>query len=62
MDKRTLELIEDRRKLYVEEGGRTENWKEEKKRTRDAVKQRKKDYFGKQRDRLLADDANRNFY
>ena len=62
MDKKTLGMIEDRRRLYVEEGGRSELWKEEKKRTREAVKKRKRDYFDKQKDRLLVEDANRNFY
>ena len=56
MDKRTLDLIEDRRRLYVEEGGRTGNWKEKKEETRQAVKKRKREFFDKQKDTLLAND------
>ena len=62
MDRGTLEMIEDRRRLYIEEGGGTQAWKEEKKRTKEAVKERKRKYFDRQKDHLLASDANRNFY
>ena len=62
MDRKTLKMIEDRKRLFVEEGGRTEVWKEEKKRTDIAVKARKRKYFDRQKDHLLAEDANRNFY
>lgn len=62
MDKKTKKMIEDRKKLFIEEGGRTEVWKQEKKRTNEAVRARKHSYFDRQKYQLLAEDANRNFY
>ena len=62
MDKRKAKMIEDRKRLYVEEGGRTAVWKLEKKRTGDRIKERKRKFFDKQKESLLAEDANRNFY
>ena len=62
LDKKTAKLIEDRKKLYVTEGGRTDLWKQEKKKTNEAVKKRKRAFFDRQKDNLLAEDANRNFY
>ena len=62
MDRKTLKVIENRKRLFVEEGGRTEVWKEEKRRTSEAIKARKRPYFDNQKDHLLAEDANRNFY
>ena len=62
MDKRTLDMIEARKTMFLEKGGRTEWWKLEKKRTENAVKDRKRKFFDNQREHLLAEDANRNFY
>ena len=62
LDKKTAKMIEDRKQLYVSEGGHTELWKEEKKRTNEAVRNRKRVFFDRQKDKLLDDDANRNFY
>ena len=62
MDKRTRDMIEARKKLYREEGKRTDAWKREKKRTDEAVRARKRLFFDCQKEHLLAEDANRNFY
>ena len=62
MDKKTAKMVEDRRRLFVEEGGRTEVWKAEKKRTEKTIMVRKRIFFDPQKEHLLASDANRNFY
>ena len=62
MDKKTASMVEDRKRLYVEEGGRTEAWKLEKKKTNDRVKERKQRCFDKQKEQLLAEDANQIFF
>ena len=62
LDKKTLKMIDQRKELYIQEGGRTAVWKEEKKRTADAVKKRKRVFFDRQREHILDEDASRNFY
>ena len=62
MDKKTLKMIEDRKQLFLDEGGRTEVWKAEKRRTNEEVRKRKRTYFDKQKENILAEDAGRNFY
>ena len=62
MDKKTKDLIEDRKRFYREEGGRTAAWKLEKKKTDEAVKKRKRGFLDIQRAKLLAHDAGRDFY
>ena len=62
MDRKTLKMIEDRKRFFIEEGGRTGDWKLEKKRTNEAVKARKRAFFDTQKEHLLAEDANRNFF
>ena len=62
LDKKTKKMIQDRKRLYVEEGGRTAVWKEEKKRTDEAVKKRKRGLLDIQIEKLLDGDASRHFY
>ena len=62
MDRKTKKMLTDRRELFIEEGGRTPVWKAEKKRTDEAVKNKKRVYYEKQKEGLLAEDASRNFY
>ena len=63
MSKAVLKEIDARKKLYREDGGiRTEAWKEAKKRTDKLVKERKDGYMETQKEHLLAEYANRNFY
>ena len=63
LNKSFLNLIKNRKKLFVEEGGiRTATWKDEKKRVDQIIKTRKRGYMDAQRDRLLVKDANRNFF
>ena len=54
-------MIEACKRLFIEEGGRTVAWKEEK-RTKRAVRERKRGFLDIQKERLLAADASRNFY
>ena len=63
MNKRILKLIKDRKKIFMEAGGkRTPEWKEEKKRVAEVIKQRKRGYIDNQKEHLLSNDANRNFF
>ena len=54
-------MIEDRKRLFIEEG-RTDAWKEEKRRTDEAVRKRKRCFLDIQKERLLSTEASRNFY
>ena len=63
MGRGVRKMIKDRRSLFVREGGeRTAAWKQEKKRVDSVIKNRTRAYMDNQREHLLADDANRNFY
>ena len=62
LDKKTKRLIKDRKHLYWTEEGRTQVWKEEKKRVSEAIKKRKRGFMDTQKTHLLDKDANRNFY
>ena len=62
LDKKTKDMIEDRKKFFISEGGRTVAWKEEKKRTEEVVRKRKRGFLDIQKDRLLSTDACQNFY
>ena len=62
MDKKTKEMLETRKRFFIEEGGRTAAWKEEKKRTNEVVRKRKRGYLDIQREKLLSSEASRNFY
>ena len=62
MNKQTRKMLDDRKKLFCEEKGRTEIWKAEKKRTNEVVKKRKRGFLDRQREELLQEDAGRNFY
>ena len=63
MTRSIIKQIEDRKELYVREGGvRTDEWKAEKKKTNDLIKKSKRGYMDNQRDHLLAEDADRNFF
>ena len=55
-------LIRIRKRIFKDEGGRTENWKKMKKRVNELIEKRKKTYQDSQRIKLLADDAERNFF
>ena len=61
LDKRTKKLNQDRKKLYVEEGGRAAVWKEEKKRVEGEVRKRKRGFLDRQKDKLQREDAGSNF-
>ena len=61
LDKKTKKRIKDRKKLYVDKGGRTQTWKEEKKRTDEVVKKRKRGFIDRQKEELLGEEAARNF-
>ena len=55
--------IKKRRELYVREGGkRTSDWKKEKVRTSDLIKKSKRGYMEVQKDYILAEDVDRNFF
>ena len=62
MNKKMLKMIDARKQLFIEEGGRTAVWKEEKKRVDRAVRDRKRGYMDILREHLLDEDAARNFY
>ena len=62
LDKKTKKMIEDRKEFYIQEGGRTEAWKQEKKKTNDAVRKRKRGFLDIQKEKLLGSEASRNFY
>ena len=63
MNKKIMKDIKDRKALYHEEGGvRTQGWKEKKTETDQLIKERKAGYMATQKDHLLADEANRNFF
>ena len=50
LDKKTKKALEDRKKLYVSEGGRTAVWKLEKKRTDTIVRERKRKFLDIQKE------------
>ena len=63
MTRSIIKQIEDRKALFVREGGkRTEAWKQEKKRTNELIKKSKRGYMDNQRAHILAEDADRNFF
>ena len=63
INKSVLKKIDARKRLYWAEGGkRTAAWRDEKKKTDDLIKARKKGYVDTQKEHLLAKDANRNFF
>ena len=63
MSQAIRDQIRKRRGLYMEEGGvRTADWKKAKKSTNELIVKRKRGFLDKQKEHLLADDANRNFY
>ena len=62
MDGKTKKALEDKKKLFIEEGGRTDFWKAEKKKVDLAVKARKREFFDMQKEHLLQEDAGRHFY
>ena len=62
LDRKTKKLIEDRKELFVREGGRSAVWKQEKKRTDRIIKERKRKLLDFQKEALLSEDAARNFY
>ena len=62
MNKRTEKLIQDRKDLYWEEGGRTEVWKERKREAARVILERKRGFLDTQKGHLLEKDANRNFF
>ena len=63
MNKRLRKMIVNRKKLYWREGGkRTEAWREERGRVDTAIRERKAGFMKNQKDHLLANDANRNFF
>ena len=62
LNKKTLQMIDTRRRLYMSEGGRTVVWKEKKKEVDKAIRDRKRGYMSAQKNRILEADANRNFF
>ena len=63
MSKKILKQIQNRKRLYWEEGGeRTDAWKQEKRRIDGLVRERKKGYMATQKEHILSEDANRNFF
>ena len=63
LSKPIKDQIRKRKGLYMEEGGvRTAAWKEAKKDTDQIIKKRKRGFLDKQKEHLLSEDANRNFY
>ena len=63
MNRRSRKLVEQRKRLYWEEGGkRTAVWKQEKRRVDEIILNRKKGYLTTQKEHILANDANRNFF
>ena len=63
INKAVVRMITDCKKLFREEGGkRTAAWKEAKAKTDAKILARKKEYLWTQKDHILAEDANRNFY
>ena len=55
-------LIKARKRIFIETGGRTPEWKRMKKKVERLIKKRQKTYQDSQRIALLADDGNRNFF
>ena len=55
-------LIRVRKRIFVDTGGRTPEWKKAKKRVERLIKKRKKVYHDSQKLALLAADADRNFF
>ena len=63
MCKAVRDQIRQRKGLYMAEGGvRTQTWKEAKKDTDAFILKRKRGFLDKQKEHILAEDANRNFY
>ena len=62
LSKGILKLIQNRKKLFISEGGqRTDTWKAEKKRIDKIITDRKRGYMNTQRAHLLPKDSGRNF-
>ena len=55
-------LIRKQKRVFIEEGGRTEKWKQIKAKTNRILAERKAGYLLKQKDHLLVHDANRSFF
>ena len=55
-------MIKTRKRIFVETGGRTLEWKKYKKKVEKFIKRRQKIYQDSQRLALLADDGHRNFF
>ena len=63
LDKKTLKLIRNRRRLFWTEGGeRTDRWKAERTRVDKIIRDRKRGYMDRQRMHILAEDVGRNFF
>ena len=55
-------LIRIRKRIFLDTGGRTREWKKMKKKVEKLIKKRRKVYQDSQRIALLADDGDRNFF
>ena len=63
MNRRLKKMITNRKRMFWREGGeRTQAWREERDRVDKAIRERKAGYMQNQKDHLLANDANRNFF
>ena len=62
MNKKVAKMIEDRKKLFIEEVGRMAVWKAEKKRMNEEIRKRKRGFLDNQKESLLREDAARHFY
>lgn len=63
MSKRILQEIDTRKRIYVEDGGqRTVRWREQKAKTDKLIRERKSVFLDTQKEHILAEDANRNFF
>ena len=55
-------LIRVRKRIFLDTGGRTPEWKKVKRKVEKLIKKRQKIYHDTQREALLADDSQRNFF
>ena len=63
MSRKILGMIDDRKRMYMAAGGiRTDEWKVKKREIERQIKERKKGYMNTQKEHILAEDANRNFF
>lgn len=63
ISKTIVRMITDCKTLFRQEGGiRTAAWKEAKAKTNAKILERKREYLWTQKDHILAEDSNRNFY